>query len=143
MSYKEGFLYLFESIEMPSHYIIMQHGKDGGENWYNRFNRLNQYDETENKKQGRRFGYPEVKVKNPIAITVEPPQITWQFESFVKENYVKKIVQSTGEELGSWGWYVIEKVDSENWIQEFYTNRNKQLREAAITENTGKQTTMF
>ncbi len=143
MSLREGFLYFFESEEKPNYYIIMQHGIEGGEDWYNRFNRIGRYDETEKKKKGVRFGYPDVRVKMPVGVSVKPEQVTWQFEGYVKDNYVKAYIEAIDEPLGSWGWYIIDNLEPEKWLLEFYDLRKRQIEKAAVAENTGRQISLF
>ncbi|MDX2048526.1 MAG: hypothetical protein SFU87_17195 [Chitinophagaceae bacterium] len=144
MSYREGFLYLFESIEMPGWYYMKGHGKEGGDDWYHRFNRTGRWDETDldaDAKKAGGYGMPRIKVKYPVGVEVNPHSICWQFEMFIKENKVTDIKQIVDSQNADNIWYAFkEKIDLQKWLQEFLTRRNKELREAAIKENAGKQT---
>jgi hypothetical protein len=142
MDYRDGFVYFFESVEMPNHYIIMEHGEDGGEDWYNRFNRLGRFDETENKKNGTRFGYPEVKVKKPVSVAITEEEGRWRFHSYVIDTKVVKYVEAK-ESMGSWGWYFIEKLQIQKWLEEFYSIESKKQKETIERESNGKQMPMF
>lgn len=136
-------MYLYESAEMPGYYYMKEHGSDGGDDWYHRFNRTGKWDESnldEAAKKAGGYGMPRIKVKYPLGVQVQPPGLCWQFELFIQDNKVADIKQVTDDQNANNTWYAFkEKVDLEQWLEEFFTRRNNELHEAATKQNAGKQ----
>ena len=147
MSYREGFIHLFESEEMPGWYYMKEHGKDAGDDWFHRFNRSGKWNETNlnaHAKKAGGYGMPRIKVKYPVSIEMLPHRECWLFALFIEENKAAEIKIIRDEQNAHNSWYKFkEPVDLEKWGNEFVVLREKQMEESAAKENTGRQISLF
>jgi hypothetical protein len=147
MSYRAGFIYLFESEEMPGWYYMKEDDKVGGDDYFHRFNRTGKWDETNldaNAKKAGGYGMPRIKVKYPVSVEMRPHDKCWRFAMYIDEEKAaeKKIIRD--EQNANNIWYKFkEPVDLEKWGNEFVNIRKKQMEETAIKENTGRQISLF
>ncbi|MDP3148631.1 MAG: hypothetical protein Q8N83_05820 [Ignavibacteria bacterium] len=148
---RRGTIYFFECISKPNHYFITENDETGGEEWYKRFNRIDSYHistlDPEEVAKGIDYGYPKLDVKMPVQIEVGRDASS--FKSYLLEKFAGQYVAETdmektrGHEISNYGWFKIEQLELEKWLNDFYDFQDQKRQEFRKAEGDGIQLSLF
>jgi hypothetical protein len=114
---EERFIHFFEWLDKPMHYLIIVSDKDASQE-YELINRINRYDESL-LKEDRYYTYLKANISKPISIGSFEYDFDERFLDFIKTNYVVDKYMDEPERLHNRGWYFIERLEPERWLNEF------------------------
>lgn len=138
----EGYLHFYESIDMPGYYLIVEYGDDAFD-WYDSLNRKGYYDDSNLKEWKAPYGGPMANVALPISIGIFTNNFRWRFLDYIKENYVIEHILDKQNALHEKGWFRIEKLELEKWLEEFIKYLKQKEAEYEYKNDTPTQLSLF
>jgi len=136
LGFRDGYLNFFEWLDKPGYYLVAEDDEKGGMQMYHILNRTGEYDLGD--------GCPVANVAKPVSIGIFEDNFRWRFLDYILEKYVTDhIPKYNGGIASEQGWYKIEKLKPEKWLNEFIALENKKREEILKASNEVEQLSLF
>lgn len=121
LKYKEGYLHFYEWVDKPGYYLICEHDEDEGGRIYQHLTNTGECDYGD--------GCGRANVAIPVSIGIFENYFRWRFLDYFKEHYISETLPCKFSIGRGRGWYKIEELNLQKWLDEFILIEQKRIEE--------------